>query len=246
MWIDPASPPEAGGVSRADPRVLAFLRPVDAPTQPLPPETTARPRTAELPLGDASRVVELPKRRRAPPAVMPSTSPSFERAWTHYAELDGLRRSTRRLSWPQWMIVARVHGEAVLEAAVAAFIRDPKARETAARCGAPGFQVWLRQGRYENFMGANSAPTPEQTTARTVPDHIFAAVAGRFGEGAAISYLHKARMSEKRPGALVAGTAYAADWLARYCSASLSAAGVTLIVALRENVVTARHEIGKR
>jgi hypothetical protein len=160
-------------MSRADPRVLAFLTsdkqiPSVGATNVIP-ITDARPR--ELPLGDPPRVVELPKRRRAPPAVSPDTSPSFERAWTHYATLDGLRRSTRRLSWPQWVIVARVHGEAALEAAVGVFVQDPTAREQAAKYGAPGFQVWLRQGRWEHYLGEQAAPTFEAPTApRVFPD----------------------------------------------------------------------------
>ena len=221
-------------MSRADPRVLAFLRPVDAPTQPLPPEPTARPRATELPLGDASRVVELPKRRRAPPAVMPSTSPSFERAWTHYAELDGLKRSTRRLSWPQWVIVARVHGEAVLEAAVATFIRDPKARETAARCGAPGFQVWLRQGRYEHYLSVGEPAPVAKPATRTVPDEIFNAVSRRWGADYATSWLSGAKMSQSHPGTLITATGISADRLARECKTVLGAVGVNRIVGVRD------------
>jgi hypothetical protein len=195
---------------------------------------TAQP---QLPLADEPRVATT--HRRSP--VSPDTSQAFERAWSTYAGLDSYRRSTRRKSWPAWVTVASVVGEDKLEAAVGAWSRDPMARQSAARMGAPGFQVWLGQGRYEPFLEVAAPQAP--VVARTVPDEVWNAVAGRWGPDYAASWLHEARMSERRAGTLVVRAKLGADKLLRDCKRELAAAGVSAIAASRDGQVVADYRI---
>jgi hypothetical protein len=120
-----------------------------------------------LDLGDKPVVVP-PKRAKRATVVVPDTSAAFDRAWAVYP--DDAHRSTKRLSWPQWVLVAGVIGEPRLEAAVLAYVRDPKEREQRARCGAPGFQVWLRQGRWEHWLDAEAPAPVKVAAAATFPD----------------------------------------------------------------------------
>ena len=196
-----------------------------------------RPAQPQLPLTDEPRVVTA--HRRSP--VAPDTSQAFERAWSVYAALDSYRRSTRRKSWPAWVTVASVVGEETLEGAVGAWTRDPLARQSAARMGAPGFQVWLGQGRYEPFLKVAAPQAP--LVARTVPDEVWNAVAGRWGPDYAASWLHEARMSERRAGTLIVRNGLAAERLLRECKRELADAGVTSIAASRDGQVVADYRL---
>lgn len=195
---------------------------------------------AELPLGDMPCVVP-PKPGRREPVIKPQTTAAFERAWELYARVDAFGRSTRKLSWPKWVAAARVFGEDRLEAAVAAYVRDPRQREVLARSGAPGFQVWLNGGRYERYLDAESPVAV--VASRSIPDEVFNAVADRWSVDYAGSWLHGARMSETRPGALVVRTSIAADRLLRECRAELMAVGVTDIAAVRDGRTICHHRL---
>lgn len=226
--------------AKPDANILAFLKggPVAVDGESGGKYAESMP---ELDLGDERRVLELPKAKRPPPEVAPVTSAAFERAWKVYAQLDGFRRSTKRLSWPQWRLVARVLGEERLEAAVTAFVRDPKAREIAARCGAPGFQVWLRQGRYEHYLDAGQATVVETRTRDALPAEVWEAVAYRWGQDYATSWLHRATV---RDAILILPTGTAADRLFRECASELARAGVRTLLGVRDGREVARYRIG--
>lgn len=107
----------------------------------------------------------------------------FEDGWAAFPE-TGRKRSSKKLSGPAWAKVAKEVGEDELLAAVQKYAREDKDHRK--ECGAPGFDRWLKWGRYEHWLGSSEA----ETLATHFPDKaIRDAVKAYLTESWCVSYL---------------------------------------------------------
>ncbi len=112
----------------------------------------------------------------------------FEDAWAAFPE-QGRRRSSKKLSGPLWAKVAKEVGEDELLAAVQRYVREDK--DYRRECGPPGFDRWLKWGRYEHWLGGSSVVW----SADQFPDKdMRAKVVAHLGEPWCVSYLDPARL----------------------------------------------------
>lgn len=234
-------------MTASDDKIVAFLFPggrqQTAAARVIEDEPDIGAGDAQLPLGDRARVVELPraKRKRGPASVLPQTSEAFDKAWSVFPDA-GRRRSSRVVSWPQWVRVASAIGEAQLLGAVEAFARDPV--ELSKEAGACGFDRWLRWGRWEHWLAVDFKPGQLAPTvaAWDGPPAIWNAAAGRYGEPWARSWLGGCTWDAGR-ATLHARTGLAAERLARDLKTELAAVGVRRIVQLRDGVEVGRAQV---
>lgn len=133
-----------------------------------------------------SNVVALRPRSKAP-AVM---SEAFLSAWATLPDTARIR-SSRKQSWPEWIVAAREVGDEALLVAVRRYVSEDK--EHKRECGAPGFHRWLKWGRYENWLGA-PAGALISLGVRFPNETIRAQVAAEAGEAFCISYLDRCTM----------------------------------------------------
>lgn len=75
-------------------------------------------------------------------------SPLFNRGWEAFPE-TGRKRSSRKVSWPEWQKAAYQIGEERLLGAIVRYTAQDKDHRK--ECGAPGFDRWLKWARYETW-----------------------------------------------------------------------------------------------
>lgn len=83
----------------------------------------------------------------------------FEQAWAIYPE-SGRRRSSRRLSAPEWARAACDCGEEELLSAVRKYVAEDK--DYKKEFGAPGFHRWLSLARWESWLSEVAAPVAQR------------------------------------------------------------------------------------
>jgi hypothetical protein len=133
---------------------------------------------------------------------------------------SGLARTDMVAAEAEWVIAADEVGDLTLLACVAAFAVHPSLAK--GDFGAPGLHTWLRQKRFRAFQpepepAADAAPSP---AAFEGPADLRASFVGRYGEGAAGSWLDRCAWREEAR-VLVGATGVAADWLSRNARAWL-------------------------
>lgn len=132
------------------------------------------------------KVVQLrPRKAATTPAAY---SEPFLAAWSSFPE-SGRLRSSRKVSWPEWLkTLAEIDEEALL-AAVQRYAREDK--EHRKDHGAPGFDRWLKWGRWDNWTGGSASALLGKTFA---DEKIRKAVVLATSESFAASYLDQCEM----------------------------------------------------
>lgn len=125
-------------------------------------------------------IVHLATRRKPRPVT---ASAAFEEAWLLFPE-SGRLRSSKRMAYPEWAKVAAEIGENRLLDCVRQYAsRDKQHKDKA---GAPGFERWLKWGRWEHWL------TEPRVQATLFPDAtIRAALSLALGEAWCVSWLDR-------------------------------------------------------
>ncbi|PLR28134.1 hypothetical protein SGCZBJ_03760 [Caulobacter zeae] len=148
----------------------------------------------------------------------------FAAAWKACTD-KGRTRSSRAKAWPEWRRVRdRVGGEALARA----MARYVAADEDAKRTGGPGFHLWLKDGRYEHWLGP-SAVAAAPVCAFPGPPALRASVVDVAGEDFALKFIDPAGWRDA-DRTLVARNIMAADRIHRELRDWLTRTGVRLEV----------------
>lgn len=128
--------------------------------------------------------IQKPKRRKA---LIPKTTPVFDEAWSAYPP-SGRARQSRMEAFPIWSEIASEVGEDLLLACVKRYASEDK--DAKSECGAPGFERWLKWGRWDNWRPTD--PESELHTGKVFSDTtIRQACLARHGDAWCVSYLDR-------------------------------------------------------
>lgn len=175
-----------------------------------PDETRFETRCETLPeeKGTGSEgIIEPPK----PPEGAFSPS-DFDQAWDAFPE-DGRATTNREQSLAAWVPVAADVGSPALLAAVRAFAASPVAIGPKAKT-VPSFALWLRNRRFEAFLGSSVTPASQAPIVWNGPDAVWAACVAAMGEPLTRSYLGRCTWQEVPSPAVIAPSPFVRDKLA--------------------------------
>lgn len=125
-----------------------------APPSPLPPPSEVKDLEASLPAATDVAPVdgEKPKTTKKQ-ATQPIwlADPTFTAAWNACTDTMRKRSESREKTWPVWRVAAAKAGGAEgLLSALLGYLRND---EDVKRTGGPGFHLWLKEGRWEHWLG---------------------------------------------------------------------------------------------
>lgn len=127
------------------------------------------------------------KRKRS---LVPQTSAIFDEAWAVYPP-SGRARQSRSEAYPVWKEIASEVGEDLLLACVKRYALEDKDHKR--DCGAPGFERWLKWGRWDNWRPVDAVVQVMASENRFPDDFIRNAFtrSQAHGEGWCVSYLDR-------------------------------------------------------
>lgn len=128
--------------------------------------------------------------------VRPKPDDVFDLAWKAYPSLGRSRSKSQAKTKPVWREASKAAGgDDRLLAAVRRYVTEDTTHK--GECGAPAFDRWLRDGRWEHWLpggtGADQASGPAPAAVFDGPPEIRAWAAEHHGEPYARSYVDPAR-----------------------------------------------------
>lgn len=157
-----------------------------------------------------------------------SADPNFAAAWAACTD-KGRTRSSRKAAWAEWRKALRAAPGPVLAAAMARYVAGD---DDAKRTGGPGFHIWLKDAKFEHWIGAPYAPD-FAPAAFNGPAALRESVVALMGEPFARSWIDPCRWdAENRT--LIARNGYAASKLNTELEAWMTRNKVKAAVLMQE------------
>lgn len=170
------------GVEENPPVLDAPIKQIQSVT-PLEKNRTEQKEAIASPVGPeaATEVVLFGEAEADPPKAKPKpweNSPAFTAFWSACGDVMR-KRSSKAKSWPEWRrVTAAVAPEALLAAVPRYLAQDPDYQ----RSGGPGVHLWLRDAKWEHWLGQTQAAAPGAGPPRFPDDDIRQRAIADLGE----------------------------------------------------------------